>query len=322
METEIRTVTRAESMEEDGAIEEMRESRRWAEITRIEEGWSTDRKYHVVDGSGRDLLVRVSPGDQMERKRFEYKCLERLSELGLLTPEPIELGTCCSGEYLYTILSWIPGEQAAEVIGGLPPDEQYRLGREAGATLAGIHLLSGSIAAESWNEHYRRKIDRIFNWYGQCSVKLEFGEQLMEFVSANVSRLADRPVRFQHGDYHLGSLIITPDARLGVIDFNRCSYGDPWEEYDRFVFTWQRSARFASGQVHGYFDDNVPDEFFSLMALYNAVNMLASIPWAVPFGEQEVEQMIRNCRLVYDSYDGFRSSIPSWYGSRPPRRKS
>ena len=100
---------------------------------------------------------------------------------------------------------------------------------------------------------------------------------------------------------------------IGVIDFNRCSYGDPWEEYDRFVFTWRRSAAFASGQIHGYFPDQVPDGFFPLLALYNAVQMVASIPWAIPFGDEQVRVMLDNAAAVFESYSGFTMTIPEWY---------
>ena len=32
----------------------------------------------------------------------------------------------------------------------------------------------------------------------------------------------------QHGDYHVSNFIITETDELVVIDFNRCSVGNPW----------------------------------------------------------------------------------------------
>jgi aminoglycoside phosphotransferase (APT) family kinase protein len=82
---------------------------------------------------------------------------------------------------------------------------------------------------------------------------------------------------------------------------------------DRFVFTWRTSIPFAVGQIDGYFNRDVPENFFELMSLYNATNMLASIPWAIPFGDAEVRAMLKNCDLVFDCYDGFKSLVPNWY---------
>ena len=50
---------------------------------------------------------------------------------------------------------------------------------------------------------------------------------------------------------------------------------------------------FASGMADGYFDNNVPPDFWRLLALYIGSNTLASLPWAIPFGEEEVQTMRR-----------------------------
>lgn len=100
---------------------------------------------------------------------------------------------------------------------------------------------------------------------------------------------------------------------MGIIDFNRSEYGDPWREYDRFIFTWGESLEFANGQIHGCFDNNVPDEFLKLMALYGARNLIASVLWAARFGEKELKVAFRNIEKVYDSYNGFSTSIPNRY---------
>ena len=67
------------------------------------------------------------------------------------------------------------------------------------------------------------------------------------------------------------------------------------------------------GQIHGYFDNDVPDLFFRLMALYIATNTISSIPWAIPFGDAEVEYMRSNAAAIFQFYDGFQTYVPSWY---------
>lgn len=67
-----------------------------------------------------------------------------------------------------------------------------------------------------------------------------------------------------------GNMIIDREGKLCIIDFNRCDYGDPWEDFKRIVWNAQKAPRFASGMVAGYFDDHVPTEFWKLLALYIA----------------------------------------------------
>ena len=46
-----------------------------------------------------------------------------------------------------------------------------------------------------------------------------------------------------------------------MIDFDRFDFGDPWEEFNRIVWSAQVSTPFASGMIDGYFDNEVPDYF-------------------------------------------------------------
>ena len=109
-------------------------------------------------------------------------------------------------------------------------------------------------------------------------------------------------------------MIIGPDKLLGIIDFNRLGYGDPWEEYNRLVF-FSRAASipFSRGQIHAYFDNHVPDLFFTLMALYTAVETLFGIVWAVSFGEEEIARSLERTTMVFQDYHGFETCLPVWY---------
>lgn len=55
---------------------------------------------------------------------------------------------------------------------------------------------------------------------------------------------------------------------------------------------------------------------FKLMALYIASNALSSVPWAIPFGQAEVEFMLRNIKKMLEEYDYFNTYKPTWYKSR------
>jgi aminoglycoside phosphotransferase (APT) family kinase protein len=132
--------------------------------------------------------------------------------------------------------------------------------------------------------------------------------------------LKNRPQTLQHGDFHLGNMVISQTTNsemgfkeLGLIDFNRMSYGDPWEEFERCVFTVQKSVPFMNGQIHAYFKDDVPELFFQLMAFYTGYSCIASIPWAKPFGHDEVEKMRVLSNSVIKDFNNYQYYIPNWY---------
>lgn len=98
-----------------------------------------------------------------------------------------------------------------------------------------------------------------------------------------------------------------------ILDFDRFDFGDPWEEFNRIVWCAQASPAFATGRVEGYFGGKPPADFWPLLALYVASNLLSSIPWAIPFGQGEVEIMQNQARDVLGWYEGMRNPVPSWY---------
>lgn len=277
----------------------------------IEKGWSGDKKYCAVDKNSKKYLLRISPSDQYEIKKSEFAMMRKVASLGVPMCLPIEFGI--SEEGTYSIQSWIDGSDASDVIHGLSEADQYYYGCEAGKILRVIHTLPAPDDVENWEDRFNRKIDRKIKMYRECPLKYENDECIFEYISANRQLLKDRPQSYQHGDYHIGNMMIGHDGNLYIIDFNRNDYGDPWEEFNRIVWCAQESPRFASGMVDGYFDNDVPDEFWSLLALYIASNTLSSLPWAIPFGQVEIGTMMNQEREVLDWYDDMRNPLPSWY---------
>ena len=103
------------------------------------------------------------------------------------------------------------------------------------------------------------------------------------------------------------------NGKIVIIDFDRYDFGDPWEEFNRIVWSAQAAPVFASGIVNGYFDGEVPLEFWKLLALYISSNMLSSIPWAIPFGDKEIHTMLKQAKDVLAWYDNMQNPIPTWY---------
>ena len=113
-------------------------------------------------------------------------------------------------------------------------------------------------------------------------------------------------------------MMIDKYGALRIIDFDRYDFGDPWEEFNRIVWSAQASPAFASGIIDGYFDGSVPPEFWALLVLYIGSNTLSSVPWAIPFGEREINTMLNQAKHILEWYDGMKRIIPSWYMKNDP----
>lgn len=279
-------------------------------IVPISAGWSGDRKYCATDKQGRKFFLRITPPEKAERARKCFELQERIRALGVPMCEPIECGDAEDG--FYTLQSWIEGENAEDRVPLMPVDEQYKLGVKSGVILKTIHSIPAPDDVPDWETRFNAKIDRKIKGYFDCPIKFDGAEAFLDYLAQNRFLLHGRPQCFQHGDYHIGNMMME-GGKLVIIDFDRFDYGDPWEEFNRIVWCAQSAPRFAAGMVDGYFDGSVPMEFWRLLALYICSNTLSSIPWAIPFGEEEVKKYIDQAAEILEWYNGMKSVIPNWY---------
>lgn len=112
----------------------------------INKGWSSDKKFCVTDENGTQYLLRVSDIAQYDTKQSEFNMMKQVASLGVPMCQPIEFGTCEDG--VYSIQSWIDGDDAEDVISSYSDAEQYVYGLESGRILRKIH----SIPAPSTQE--------------------------------------------------------------------------------------------------------------------------------------------------------------------------
>jgi len=278
----------------------------------ISKGWSGDQKYCVLTSDGIKYLLRISPIDRLERKRREYERMREAAQLGIPMCLPVEFGTCDEGAY--SIQSWIDGAEAEETIMSMDTDTQYRYGWDAGQILAKIHTIPAPPDTPDWETRFNAKIDRKIDMYENCELKYDCGgDAFLDYLARNRHLLKDRPQSYQHGDYHIGNMMIDQAGVLTIIDFDRDDFGDPWEEFNRIVWCAQAAPAFASGMVDGYFDGEVPLEFWKLLALYICSNTLGSLPWAISFGEEEITTMRNQAAQVLNWYANMTTPVPSWY---------
>lgn len=89
----------------------------------INKGWSSDKKYCVTDENGTRYLLRVSDIAQHDTKQSEFNMMKQVASFGVPMCQPIEFGTCEDG--VYSIQSWIDGEDAEQVMSDYKTEYQH-----------------------------------------------------------------------------------------------------------------------------------------------------------------------------------------------------
>lgn len=276
----------------------------------IKEGWSHDSKFCVTDDE-RKYLLRIYHHCDFAIKKKEFELLQQLYSQGISMSEPIEISEYENGAI--SLWGWIEGDSLERVINDFSVVEQYQYGIEAGKILNGIHQIKAPSDILDWETRYQKKIQSKIDSYKACHLKYEDDSVFLRYVEENRNLIQNQPQVFHHGDYHINNLMIDENKQLVVIDFNRNDFGDPWEEFNRIVWSAQASEAFASGMIDGYFHHHVPEKFWKLLCLYISGNILSSLPWAIPYGEDEIQTMRNLANDVLSWYDHMNQDIPQWY---------
>jgi serine/threonine-protein kinase len=195
----------------------------------------------------------------------------------------------------------------------LTETEQYVLGLKSGEILKKIHSIPAPEEQEEWSCRFNRKTNIKIEKYKACGIRFDGDDKIIGYIENNRHLLLSRSQCYQHGDYHVGNMIVSPDKTLSIIDFNRPDFGDPWEEFNRIVWSAKVSPHFATGQINGYFGGKPPIDFFKLLVFYISSNTLSSIYWAVPFGEKEIITMMNQAKDVLTWFDNMNNPVPTWY---------
>lgn len=294
----------------------MNDIKNYENFTKIElvnKGWSSDKKYYIETKGNEKLLLRVSDVKEHYRKKIEFDMMVQVYALGVPMSKPIDFGICDGGKSVYSLFTWCDGEDAETVLPMMTETQQYILGVKSGEILKNIQSIPAPMEQEEWGSRFSRKTIIKIETYRNCGVKVDGDDKIINYLEDNMSLLEGREQCFQHGDYHVGNMIISKDNSLNIIDFNRLDFGDPWEEFNRIVWSAATSPHFATGQLDGYFGGKPPIEFFRLLAYYIGSNAVSAVYWALSFGEQEMVISKRQIKDILTWFDDMKNPVPTWY---------
>ncbi|HEL1640020.1 TPA: phosphotransferase [Streptococcus suis] len=280
----------------------------------LTKGWSADQKYQVQLEDGRYGLLRIAERTAYETKQAEFRLVQSLFRQDLPVAEPLSFWA--DDLSVYTLYEWVEGQDMNEVASSLSEQTLYELGCQSGQFLRTLHALPIDQSQRDWNSFYQAKIDNKLAAYHAASHSYPNGQAMIDFVQANRHLLEGRPIAYHHGDFHTGNFLLGRDGKLKILDFDRYDIGDPWEEFNRLIFTADLSPAFARGQVDTYFEGPVPEEFWKLMALYVTVNSLGALSWAERVDLEQIPLMKNQVAKISEWYADFTCLVPNWYSKK------
>jgi len=309
---------------QENIIEQIRGYIDVSEIIPVTRGYSFDEKYLCITGTGEKYLFRVTKSDDarvLTSRREQFNLIRQLGDYSDLVPKAYYFWFSEDHRSCQMILEFFDGEDGEHSLKTLSEEVQYDIGYSAGVELRKLHKLSAPREYSSWSFLKWRKYKWYCNEYNKNSLVPEGVdlEIVDTFIKKHKSFMDDISPTFQHDDFHPANLIIENGRLNGIIDFNRCDFGDPIHDFVPSAhFTRNISIPFAQGQIDGYFNGQVPMDFWKRYSLYCAMSIIPNIVWSVRYdiqtgSHQEIEKAFIRIRTIYDDHDGFSSMIPGWY---------
>ena len=276
----------------------------------LTKGWSKDKKY-ILTSKDKKYLLRVSDISLYDKKKKQFELLKKIEKLDINCSRPVEFGKL-DEENIYMILTYLEGESCEDVLPRLTNEEAYKLGEEAGRVLQKLHNIPVDTSNLSWKEKYQEKLPRKIKALKECEYKLPLEDFLINYFISKSYLMEDRPLRFSHGDFHAGNMIVH-NGKIGIIDFDKNTISDPYDELKPFCWNVFKSEYFETGLINGYFNNKIPEDFFKILKYYSVESLVSQLPWSVQFGEEDIKTAYKVYDAMLEWWGNFNLDVPTWY---------
>ncbi|MGA5713918.1 aminoglycoside phosphotransferase family protein [Bacillus bombysepticus] len=285
-----------------------------ANIEEISKGFSPDKKYIITNANNEKYLFRTGDIKEYERKKIEFQILNEMVKRNVQAQRPIEIGILEEEGVCYSIFSYLEGEDAKKLLPTYSPKEQYDIGIEAGKDLAKMHTYEAPNNILPWYERAMKKHSKYVEAYKTCGINIKNDDKIIKFIEENEIYLKNRPNRFQHDDFHLENIIVRDARYVGVVDFNGYDWGDPIHDFVKIaLFARDISIPYSIGQIEGYFNGRIPEEFWNLYAVYVGMTVFSSVVWTLRAAPHMLDDMLERLTIVLEDHNNFELSKPIWF---------
>ncbi|PEX64185.1 aminoglycoside phosphotransferase [Bacillus cereus] len=285
-----------------------------ANIEEISKGFSPDKKYIITNANNEKYLFRTGDIKEYERKKIEFQILNEMVKRNVQAQRPIEIGILEEEGVCYSIFSYLEGEDAKKLLPTYSPKEQYDIGIEAGKDLAKMHTYEPPNNILPWYERAMKKHSKYVEAYKTCGINIKNDDKIIKFIEENEIYLKNRPNRFQHDDFHLENIIVRDGKYVGVVDFNGYDWGDPIHDFVKIaLFARDISIPYSIGQIEGYFNRKIPEEFWKLYTVYVGMTVFSSVVWTLLAAPHMLDDMLERLTIVLEDHNNFELSKPIWF---------
>ncbi|MCL2531061.1 MAG: phosphotransferase [Oscillospiraceae bacterium] len=284
----------------------------------LAKGWSGAKKFIVTTADDQQLLLRLSSIDGHDSSKAEFEKMARVATCGVPSPTPIDFGVCRKGKQVYSLVTWLEGNDVGSLLPTLPEAEQYQLGKQAGALLRAIHQIPAQPDEEDWSIWFERRMQEKLDIYFAHEQHLADAAPCVDYLLQNKALLQNRPQVFYHGDLNPTNVIRMTDGSVAAIDYN-APYNrlriDPVLEFCTIPWEQNPNAHYYTGMLDGYYEGFSEKDFvaeLAVLAYYFAYEAVWGMADSHPNGfmKKECRKHLEN---VLRWYDNMRTPIPSWY---------
>ena len=285
-----------------------------ADIERIEvlaRGFSAEQKFILWQRGEPAYVLRTSSVEQCRQRELGFDLLRAHYSSGVRCSQPFYFGKDETIGLCHVLVGYILGRAASDALPELSAQSQYEIGVEAGRELLKLHRMCHPDLHFNWFDRRLAKYERKVAQDAKHGLTFKHQNEIKRYIESNIDLLRESPVRFQHDDFHPANLIVRDGKLQGIIDFNRCDWGDPVEDFYKIPwFTAQVSIPFAQGQVEGYFTDGVPERFWDRYNLLVALNIPGSLAYAHKEG---MDWWPERLDMIIDDHDFTGNRPPGWF---------
>ena len=282
-------------------------------ITRLTKGFTSGEKFIVATGDS-PFFVRTGSIDRYEIYRAEAEMLRTCHHNRIPCPEPVAIGVTADGTTCYSVLTYLSGQTADEMLHTLTEEEHARLGIESGQLLRRIHAIEPSDDVPDLQTDHQKRHEHWADQLEKTGVTFPGQSQVERYIERQLDCLQDVETRFQHSDYHPGHLVVRDGQLAGVIDFDRTEWNDPFRDFQRLPwFTCPASLTLARAQVKGYFHEGVPTSFWPRYNLYIALTLHRGA-WAAHVKRpHNAHLLMRRIEEIVNTHDFVHGGSPVWF---------
>lgn len=259
----------------------------------------------VVDNPiGEKYVVKISEKENHEKKYREFEYLKMISASGINCLQP--LGVNSFDGDTAVMYSYIKGELLSKTIGTYDIKKIYTLGSRAGMFLKSIHSCIKPAQNDSINLIEVK--DKIIKEYfeSNCHLSKETEDKVLSYVN-DFSLEFNRNNVFCHGNYRIKNMINTPNGDISILHFDDFYIGDPYSDFSKLIFQNRKNTTFSNGIINGYFNNNVPNDFFKYYYYYGCLELLKTSDC-----DDCRDRNLAANELIYNS-NSFSLDYPKWF---------